>query len=43
MLYRIYWGNGNVSCFHLKSEKQAMAIAKQYESVTKVEEVNVGC
>ena len=38
-LYRIYWGNNNISCFRLKSEKQAIAIAKQYHGVTKVEEV----
>lgn len=35
--YRIYWGNGNISCFNLKSEEQAKSIAKQYKNVTKIE------
>lgn len=36
--YRIYWGDNQVSCFRLKSLKQAQSIAKQYPNVTKVEE-----
>lgn len=36
--FRIYWGDGKVSCFHLKSMEQALSIAKQYKNVTKVEE-----
>lgn len=36
--FRIYWGNGKVSCFYLKSMEQALSIAKQYKNVTKVEE-----
>lgn len=37
-LYKIYWG-GRVSCFYLKSWKQAILIAKQYKGVARVEEV----
>lgn len=35
----IHWGNGNISCFRLKSMRQALSIAMEYENVTKVEEV----
>lgn len=34
----IYWGDGNISCFRLKSRKQAESIAKQYKNVIKIEE-----
>lgn len=38
--FRIYWDGGNrISCFRLKSLKQAESIAKQYSNVIKVEEV----
>lgn len=36
--YEIHWGNGNISCFQLKSLQQAKSIAKQYPNVTKVKE-----
>jgi hypothetical protein len=35
--YYIYWGNNQISCFQLKSLKQAESIAKQYPNVTKIE------
>lgn len=35
----IHWGDGNISCFRLKSMTQALSIAMDYENVTKVEEV----
>lgn len=35
----IHWGDGNISCFRLKSMRQALSIAMEYENVTKVEEV----
>ena len=37
--FRIYWGNGKVSCFQLHSIEQALSIAKQYKNVERVEEV----
>ena len=33
----IHWGEGNISCFRLKSMTQALSIAMDYENVTKVE------
>ena len=36
----IYWGDNQISCFTLKSRKQAESIAKQYENVTKIEKKN---
>lgn len=35
--FYIYWGENRISCFVLKSEKQAKSIAKQYPNVTKIE------
>jgi hypothetical protein len=35
--YCIYWGDNQISCFQLKSLKQAESIAKQYPNVTKIE------
>jgi hypothetical protein len=35
--YHIYWGDNKISCFQLKSLKQAKSIAKQYPNVTKIE------
>lgn len=35
--YYIHWGNNKISCFQLKSLKQAKSIAKQYPNVTKIE------
>lgn len=35
--YRIYWGEGQVSCFQLNNDNQIKAIAKQYPNVTKIE------
>lgn len=38
--FAIHWNNGkDVSYFHLKSEKQAISIAKQYKNVVKVEKL----
>jgi hypothetical protein len=35
----IYWNGGKaISCFRLKSKKQAESIAKQYSNVIKIEE-----
>ena len=31
--YWIYWGNNQISCFRLRSMKQAESIAKQYKNV----------
>lgn len=36
--YWIYWGDNQISCFHLRSMKQAESIAKQYKNVKKIEE-----
>ena len=36
--YWIYWGDKQISCFCLRSMKQAKAIAKQYKNVKKIEE-----
>lgn len=36
--YWIYWGDNQISCFFLRSMKQAESIAKQYKNVKKVEE-----
>ena len=33
----IHWGEGNISCFRLRSMTQALSIAMDYENVTKVE------
>jgi hypothetical protein len=36
----IHWDGGNqISCFRLKTRKQAESIAKQYHNVIKVEEI----
>lgn len=38
----IYWNGGKeISCFQLKSKKQAESIAKQYSNVTKIEKKGV--
>ena len=34
--YYIYWGDNQISCFQLRSMKQAKSIAKQYPNVKKV-------
>jgi hypothetical protein len=35
--YWIHWGKGKISCFQLKNDDQAKAIAKQYPDVIKIE------
>lgn len=35
--YHIHYGDNEVSCFSLKTDKQAISIAKQYPSVKKIE------
>lgn len=35
--YHIHYGNNEVSCFSLKTDEQAIAIAKQYPNVKKIE------
>ena len=34
--YCIYWGDNQISCFQLKSMRQAKSIAKQYPNVIKI-------
>lgn len=36
--YWIYWGDNQISCFRLRSIKQAESIAKQYKNVKKIVE-----
>lgn len=35
--YHIHYGDNKVSCFSLKTDKQAISIAKQYPNVKKIE------
>ena len=37
--FRLYYGNNEISCFRLKSEKQIKSIAKQYPNVKKIVKV----
>lgn len=35
--YHIHYGDNEVSCFSLKTDEQAISIAKQYPNVKKIE------